>query len=396
MPQPYYAFFCPVKIIAGHAALEHIPFELGALSCSRPMVITDKGVRGAGLLALMEAIFASSHTPITVVFDDVPADSSLSAVRQAAQTYRNHDCDALIAIGGGSVIDTAKAANILVSEGGDDLLQFSGAHNLKRALRPLFAVPTTSGTGSEVTMVAVISDLEAGVKIPFTSYYLLPNAAVLDPRMTLTLPPLVTAATAMDALTHAVEAYTGLAANPMSDAYATVAIQKISRNLLAVMDNPKDAHGRLELAQASTMAGIAFSNSMVGMVHALGHSIGATCHLPHGMCMGILLPYVLEYNETVSGERIGELLLPLAGPEVYAATPQSRRASRAVQVIRLLRDNLHQRCELPRTLQETGKVNMEQLEAIADMAINDGSIIFNPKESDRTELLAVLRRAWGP
>lgn len=396
MPQPYYAFFCPVKIIAGHAALEHIPFELGALSCSRPMVITDKGVRGAGLLALMEAIFASSHTPITVVFDDVPADSSLSAVRQAAQTYRNHDCDALIAIGGGSVIDTAKAANILVSEGGDDLLQFSGAHNLKRALRPLFAVPTTSGTGSEVTMVAVISDLEAGVKIPFTSYYLLPNAAVLDPRMTLTLPPLVTAATAMDALTHAVEAYTGLAANPMSDAYATVAIQKISRNLLAVMDNPKDAHGRLELAQASTMAGIAFSNSMVGMVHALGHSIGATCHLPHGMCMGILLPYVLEYNETVSGERIGELLLPLAGPEVYAATPQSRRASRAVQVIRLLRDNLHQRYELPRTLQETGKVNMEQLEAIADMAINDGSIIFNPKESDRTELLAVLRRAWGP
>lgn len=396
MTQPYYAFFCPVKIIAGHAALEHIPFELGALSCSRPMVITDKGVRGAGLLALVEAIFTSSHAPITVVFDDVPADSSLSTVRQAAASYRDHQCDALVAIGGGSVIDTAKAVNILVSEGGDDLLQYAGAHNLKRALKPLFAVPTTSGTGSEVTMVAVISDTEAGVKIPFTSYYLLPNAAVLDPRMTLTLPPLVTAATAMDALTHAVEAYTGLAANPMSDAYATAAIQKISRNLLALMDNPQDAHGRLELAQASTMAGIAFSNSMVGMVHALGHSIGALCHLPHGMCMGILLPYVLEYNETVRGERIGELLLPLAGPEVYAATPQSRRASRAVQVILLLRDNLYQRCQLPRTLQETGKVEVEQLEAIADMAINDGSIIFNPKESDRAELLAVLRRAWGP
>ena len=244
-------------------------------------------------------------------------------------------------------------------------------------------------------MVAIISDLDAGVKIPFTSYYLLPNAAVLDPRMTLTLPPLVTAATAMDALTHAVEAFTCLAANPMSDAYAMAAIQKVSRNLLSVMDNPKDADGRLELAQASTMAGIAFSNSMVGMVHALGHSMGAICHLPHGMCMSILLPYVLQYNESENGTRIGELLLPLAGPEVYAATPQSRRASRAVQIILLLRDNLHERCGLPRTLQETGKVGMEQLEAIADMAINDGSIIYNPKESDRDELLVVLVKAWG-
>jgi alcohol dehydrogenase len=395
MSQPFYEFFCPVKTIAGHRALEHIPFELSALSVSRPMVITDRGVRAAGLLALVEAIFADSHAPITVVFDDVPADSSLATVRQAATLYRDNQCDVLIAIGGGSVIDTAKAVNILVTEGGDDLLQYSGAHNLKHPLKPLFVVPTTSGTGSEVTMVAVISDLEAGVKIPFTSYFLLPHAAVLDPRMTLTLPPLITAATAMDALTHAVEAYTCLAANPMSDAYATAAIQKISRNLLAVMDHPKDAQGRLELAQASTMAGIAFSNSMVGMVHALGHSVGAVCHLPHGMCMSILLPAVLDYNMETSGARIGELLLPLAGPEVYAATPVSQRPARAVQTIRLLRDNLYTRCQLPRTLQESGKVTLDQLPHIADLAINDGSIIFNPKESDRAELLAVLNAAWA-
>ncbi len=395
MSQPFYEFFCPVKTIAGQRALEHIPFELSALSVSRPMVITDRGVRGAGLLALVEAIFADSHAPITVVFDDVPADSSLATVRQAAAIYRDNQCDALIAIGGGSVIDTGKAVNILVTEGGDDLLKYSGAHNLKRPLKPLFVVPTTSGTGSEVTMVAVISDLEAGVKIPFTSYFLLPNAAVLDPRMTLTLPPLMTAATAMDALTHAVEAYTCLAANPMSDAYATAAIQKISRNLLAVMDQPTDAQGRLELAQASTMAGIAFSNSMVGMVHALGHSVGAVCHLPHGMCMSILLPAVLDYNMETNGARVGELLLPLAGAEVYAATPVSQRPARAVQTIRLLRDNLYTRCQLPRTLQETGKVTQDQLPHIADLAINDGSIIFNPKESDRAELLAVLNAAWA-
>jgi len=127
--------------------------------------------------------------------------------------------------------------------------------------------------------VVVISDTETGTKIPLASCYLLPHATVLDPRMMLTLPALVTAATAMDALTHAVEAYTSLAANPMSDAYATVAIQKINRYLLAVMDNPQDSQGRLELAQASTMAGIAFSNSSVGMVHALGHSPDVDCRV---------------------------------------------------------------------------------------------------------------------
>ncbi len=293
------------------------------------------------------------------------------------------------------MIDTAKAANILVSEGGDDLYAYSGAHNLKRPLKPLFVVPTTAGTGSETTMAAVISDTDKGVKVPFTSYFLLPNVAVLDPRMTLTLPPHITAMTAMDAMTHAVEAFTCLAANPVSDAYATAAIRKISENLLKVMDDPGDADGRLELAQASTMAGIAFSNSMVGLVHALGHSLGAVCHLPHGLCMSLFLPYVLEYNQDVNGERIGELLLPLAGADVYAATPRSERAKKAIATLRRLRDELYNRCKLPRTLQETGKVQEAQLAQIADLALNDGCIIFNPKEADRDEALSVLRRAWA-
>jgi alcohol dehydrogenase len=395
MANTFYEFFSPVKIIAGLAALEHLPFELSTRSIVRPMVITDSGVRGAGLLALVESIFSASQTAIAVVFDDVPPDSSLVAVRKAAAQYREHQCDAIVAIGGGSVIDTSKGVNVLVSEGGDDLLQFSGAHNLKRSLKPLFVVPTTAGTGSEVTMVAVISDTEAGVKIPFTSNFLLPTAAVLDPRMTLTLPPLITAATAMDALTHAVEAYTCLAANPMSDAYATVAIQKVCRHLLEVLGDPQNADGRLALAQASTMAGIAFSNSMVGLVHALGHSVGAVSHLPHGVCMSILLPYVLEYNQSVCAMRIGELLLPLAGPEVFASTPFLQRPTRAIQTIRLLRDNLHARCGLPRTLHESGKVQADQLGTIADMAINDGAILFNPKESDRVDLMSILGNAWS-
>ena len=311
-----------------------------------------------------------------------------------ADLYREKNCDSIIAVGGGSVIDTSKGVNILVSENGHDLSEFSGVGVLKKPLNPFFVIPTTAGTGSEVTLVAVISDPDKGVKLPFTSYFLLPNAAILDPRMTLTLPPHITAMTAMDAMTHAVEAYTCMAKNPISDAYATSAIRKISENLIRVLDKPDDADARLELAQASTMAGIAFSNSMVGLVHSLGHSLGALCHLPHGLCMNLFLPYVLEYNLASRGDIIGELLLYVGGADLYARTPAHQRGAKTIEVIRQMRDELNRRCKLPRTLSETGKVSQDQLEKLADMALDDGSIIFNPVEVDREDALAVLKRAW--
>ena len=394
MAKPYYEFFCPVKVIAGNAALEHIPFELATLGAKRALIITDKGVHANGLLTPIETAFAEADAEIVATFTDVPPDSSLTTVRNAAKLYREHQCDAILAIGGGSVIDTAKATNILVSEGGDDLLKYSGAHNLPKPLKPLFVIPTTSGTGSETTMIAVVSDTEKNVKLPFTSYYLMPNAAILDPRMTQTLPPHLTAMTAMDAMTHAVEAYTCLAANPISDAYATAAIKKISENLFKVLANPKDAEGRLELAQASTMAGIAFSNSMVGAVHSLGHALGAVAHLPHGLCMNLFMPYVLDYNKSVNGAKIADLLLPLAGADIYAQTPADKRADKAIAYIRQMRDQIYEQTKLPRTLQETGKVTREQLVEVAKKALDDGSIIFNPKEASLNDLLGILEKAW--
>ena len=394
MAKSYYEFFCPVKVIAGNAALEHIPFELDSMGAKRPLIITDKGVRSNGLLEPVELAFESTEVKIGFIFDDVPPDSSLETVRTVANAYRENNCDAIIAIGGGSVIDTAKTANILVTEGGDDLLKYSGAHNLPRPLKPFFVVPTTSGTGSEVTMVAVISDNSTQQKIPFASKYLMPNAAILDPRMTQTLPAHLTAMTAMDAMTHAVESYTCLAANPISDAYATAAIKKISDHLFNVLDNPKDAEGRLELAQASTMAGIAFSNAMVGIVHSLGHALGAVSHLPHGLCMNLFLPYVLDFNKDVNGDKIADLLLPLAGPDIYAQTPANQRADKAISFINTMRDRIHTLTKLPRTLRETGKVTKEQFNEIAEKALNDGSIIFNPKETSLQDLESILEKAW--
>ena len=390
----YFEFFSPVKIVAGEKALEHIPFELASLGSKRPMLITDKGVREAGLVRPVEAALAEADVPVAAVFDGVPQDSSTTVVTEIATIYRDTRADSLIAVGGGSVIDTAKGVNILVSEGGDDLEAYSGSGALTRKLKPFFVVPTTAGTGSEVTLVAVIKDVERGLKLPFASSFLLPDAAILDPRMTLKLPPQLTAATAMDAMTHAVEAFISLAKNPVSDAYAVGAIRKISEHLVPTIRSPGDVHLRLELSIAATMAGIAFSNALVGMVHALGHSVGARCHVHHGTCMSVLLPHVLRYNLDARRNEIGELLLPLAGTDVYASTQKDQRAEAAIATLDSLKDELHELTSLPRTLAETEKVQREDLDPIARMSLDDGSLIYNAVEADFDDALGVLQAAW--
>ena len=259
----YYEFYSRVRIISGHNALDRIPDTLADLCAKIPLIITDRGVSDAGLLGVVTDAL-TGHVTIGDVADDVPQDSDVRIVNRLADTYRQKNCDSIIAIGGGSVMDTAKGVNIVVSENADDLMKFSGAGVLKKALKPLIVIPTTAGTGSEVTLVSVIKDHEKHLKMTFVSYFLLPDAAILDSRMTTTLPPMMTAATAMDAMTHAVEAYTGLAKNPLSDSCALAAIRLISDNLLKVMNNPGDKDGRLALANAATMAGMAPMRTVLG------------------------------------------------------------------------------------------------------------------------------------
>lgn len=397
----YYEFCCRVKIIAGHNALERIPSALAQLNAGRPMIITDKGVSGAGLIKIVTDAIGERIT-IGAIADDVPPDSDLRVVNSLARVYRGKVCDSLIAVGGGSVMDTAKGINIVVSEQADDLMKFSGGHVLKRALKPLIAVPTTAGTGSEVTLVAVIKDHEKHLKMLFVSYFLLPDVSVVDSRMTLTLPPAITAATGMDALSHAVEAYTCLAKNPLSDAHALAAIKLIGENLVRVTKNPNDRNGRLAMANAATLAGIAFSNSMVGMVHTLGHSVGSVCGAPHGVCMAILLPYGLEYNKHKNGHLMAEMLLPLSGPDVYSATPKVQRADTVIALIRKMNQDLHDATGgrharfFKEVLDRGGKqmVPKEKLPDIAKTALSDGSIFYNPEDLDYDDFLMVLEAAW--
>ncbi|KIQ84768.1 iron-containing alcohol dehydrogenase [Aeromonas jandaei] len=391
----YYDFFCPVKLLAGEQALEQLASELASLGARRPLLLTDKGVNATGLATLLANVLAEGELPVAAIWDEIPADSSTAVVERIAKRYAELDCDSLVALGGGSVIDTAKAANILASMGGEHLLDYSGAGCLTRPLKPLAVVPTTAGTGSEVTLVAVIKDEASGRKVPFTSPFLLPQLAVLDPRLTQGLPLNITAATAMDAMTHAIEAFIGTAKNPVSDALALMAVEKIANALPLILKDPQNKQLRLQLAEGSTLAGMAFSNSMVGLVHALGHSLGARCHLPHGLCMNLFLPTVLDYNRPEVDNELARLLLPLVGAERFAATPAHQRAEATITAIRTLRDTLWQAVKLPRTMSEAGVSDRSLLGEIRDLAVNDGAMLFNRKDADREQLLTLLERAWA-
>jgi alcohol dehydrogenase len=394
MLPPYYEFAFPVKIISGHTALDQLPGELEQARVRRPLVLTDEGVSQAGLIKFLLDAFSDSEITIGALYDRVPLESSTLVVNELAALYRAKNCDGLIAVGGGSVIDTAKGVNILASLGGEDVRDYQGAEALPGPLNPFFVVPTTAGTGSEATNSAVIVDPERGTKMLFVSEYLIPRAAVLDTRMTMTLPPRLTAATGMDALAHAMEAYISIQKNPMSDAYAWQAVRLISTYLPRVIRNPGYREGRLALANASTMAGTAFSNSMVGCVHSLGHAAGAIGHIPHAVAMNIFLPFGLEFNLRRRESEIAELLFPMAGPEEYASTPPEKRACKTIELVRALKEDLHSVTGLARNLKEAG-IERGKLDEIAVLAINDASAITNPEELRLEDARRLLDEAYG-
>ncbi len=389
----YYEFHFPVKIISGHGALASLPNELRVLKTCRPMIISDQGVRKAGLVDIVLDALGESEVTVGALFDQVPPESSTDVVNGISRLYTEKHCDGLIAVGGGSVIDTAKGVNILVSKDGEDILDFRGADILEGPLAPFVVIPTTAGTGSEATTAAVIVDAETHVKLGFVSEFLLPDVAFLDSRMTLTLPPKLTAATGMDALTHAMESFICIQKNPMSDAYAWQAVKLIGDHLRDAARMPENVDLRLILANASTMAGTAFSNSMVGCVHSMGHATGSVAPVPHGLAMSIFLPHGLALNLPACRDTLGELLLPLAGASVYADAPVESRAEKTIQAVTELKEDLYQITGLPRTLKEAG-VRRDQFDAIARLAINDGSALMNPVELGLEEAHQLLEAAY--
>ena len=389
----YYEFMNSVKIISGKNAIENIPFELSNLSSKKPLILTTKSMVKYGQLKIATDSMEKSNIEIGSIFMDIPQDSSVEIVNEISKLYREKNCDSIIAMGGGSVIDTAKGVNILVSTDTHDLKEHMGLEILKGKLKPLIVIPSTSGTGSEATLVSVIADTSRDVKMEFISYNILPDVAVLDPRMTISLPAKLTASTGIDALTHSIEAFSGLQKNPLSNVYALTAIELIGNYLKPAVENGKDEEARLALANASLMAGVAFSNSMVGIVHAIGHSCGSVSNVAHSDAMTILLPHCMELNLSLCEEDYSRILLAFSGPEIYSETPKEERGKRCIDEVRNYILDLNKISGLPIRLRDVG-VKTEDFETIAETAINDGAAIVNPVEVTFDRVMEMLEKAY--
>ena len=386
----YYEFRNSTKIISGKNSIDNIPAELEFFNSKRPLLISDAVLNKIGTVEKVRKKTEYGDIKIGYTFTEVPQDSDLEVINKLRKIYEENKCDSIVAVGGGSVIDTAKGLRMLISQKADDINNLMGNEILKYGIHvPFIVIPTTAGTGSEVTLVAVIEDKVKNLKMEFISYFLLPDVAILDPKMTVSLPKKSTASTGMDALCHAIEAYSCIQKNPMSDSYAISAISLIRDNLLKAVANGNDEEARLNMANASLMAGVSFSNSMVGLVHAIGHSLGAVCHIPHGDAISILLPYVMEYNLDVCRENYAKLLFFLTDEDVYFNTKKEERAEKSIEIVKELINTLNEKTGLVKKLTITD----EEIEKVAKIAINDGAIIVNPKKANYEDIVEILRKA---
>jgi len=387
----FFEFYSPTKVLYEAGVVSDLKPELDTIGIQKYFVISDHIINDLGLIEKVADGLKDANCEVVGRYLDVAQDARLNDVQTCVQAVKSAGAEGIISIGGGSVIDTAKAVNILFSEGGDLVEDYSGAHTLTRPLKPHVVIPTTAGTGSEVTMVAVIYDEENKEKLAFPDKYLLPNLAVLDPEMTVSLPPKMTAATGMDALTHSIEAYVGIQASPFSDAFALGAIELISQYIVAATENGEDLEARGGMLIAATMAGIAFSHSMCGCVHGMAHATGALYRVPHGAANAIYLPVGMEYNFEEIREKLARLA-PVMG-ETVSGLSEEEAAKKAIEAVRKLTGKLNALGALQIKLSEVG-VPEDGLADIAEGALNDGTSFYNPREVDPDELLPYIQRAF--
>ncbi len=446
----YFEFSLPTKLVYGVGILDSIENTVSRFGKKKALLVTDKILLNAGPVDKVKSGFDKTDIEIAAIFDDVPPNSMIKTVQSCAALGKKKKCDMIIAVGGGSVIDTAKVANLLMVKGGK-VHDHMGAYLLKSSdqLLPAIVIPTTAGTGSEVTKVAVIADPDNDVKLPFAEEQFLPDLAILDPEMTVSMPPKLTAGTGMDALVHAIEAYVDKEWSPASDALALHAIKLIANNILQACDKPEDLQARGAMQVGSFLAGVAFSHSMVGMVHGISHALGGVYHIPHGLANALVLPEVMEYNLESKIERYADVALAMgvSFPNVVSDSQSviksgaldlitkavkktdldplknlvdtkahkirdfavnklenlgfidgwiRRQAALAgIERVRTLNRQLAFLTGMPLNLKDAGiKDELAKLDQVADTAMEDGAMLYNPVEPDREAVMDIIEMVY--
>ena len=374
-------------IVFGGGSIVRIGGLAAARAVGRALLVTDRGVAAAGLLEPARRSLAAAGIAVEV-FADVVADPTEEVVRSAAAAARACAAEGVIGLGGGSSLDVAKLAALL-AVGREELGDIYGVGKVKGPRLPLLLAPTTSGTGSEVTPIAIVTT-SASEKLGVVSPVLLPDVAILDPRLTHGLPPAVTAATGIDAMVHAIEAYASASPNnnPVSRGLAREALAVMGRALERAVTRGDDAEARADMMLGAMLAGQAFANSPVAAVHALAYPIGGRFHVPHGLSNALVLPHVLRFNAAVAGSTYAEIAA-LPFPEL-AAVPETERAMAFADSLA----ELCRRCGVPARLRDVG-IPREALPAMAADAMRQTRLLVNnPRPLTREDAAAIYAAAW--
>ncbi|MCG0278506.1 MAG: iron-containing alcohol dehydrogenase [Thermanaeromonas sp.] len=380
-----FTFQLKTTVCFGPGVASSIGEKVRSYSAKKAFIVTDQGVVKAGLLEQIQKPLNEMGVK-AVIFDEVEPDPGLETVHRCASRFKETGCDTILAVGGGSPIDTAKGARILVENGGH-IREYAGVNKVPKPSNiPLIAVPTTSGTGSEVTVFAVLSDWENNIKITISSPYLAPELALVDPLLTITAPPSVTAASGIDALAHAIETYVSTMAQPPAEALALRAIEVIGKSLRTAVANGNDREARINMSLGSLLAGMAFNNSLLGLTHSIGAALSGHAHVSHGVAIGLLLPHVMEFNAMARLEKFRDIAVALG--EDVAGLSLREAALKAIKAVRELIEDI----ALPRRLREVG-VSEDMIEGIAKDAMGHGMLRVNPRKPTEKDIMDILAKA---
>ncbi|MEP0200580.1 MAG: iron-containing alcohol dehydrogenase [Halioglobus sp.] len=382
-----FTFNTVARVVSAAGSALNLSEHCAALRIKHPLLVTDPGLIKIGLVQPVAAALESAGLQVTL-FDQVREDPPEATVEAAVEKARETGADGVIAVGGGSSMDVAKVVAAVL--GGDQTLQeMYGVDQVSGLRLPLILVPTTAGTGSEVTPVAVITTGET-TKAGVSSAVLLPDIAVLDADLTLGLPPAVTAMTGVDAMVHAIEAYTSRhKKNPLSDNLARQALHLLSRNIRTAVLDGSNREARANMLLGAMLAGQAFANAPVAAVHALAYPLGGHYHIPHGLSNSLVLPSVMEFNASHASGLYGELAELVIGSPVAGSDEAKTQAM--ITALRTLIDDV----ELPATLHQAG-VKESDLEMLAtDAMLQQRLLINNPRDVEYDDALSVYRAAYG-
>jgi len=379
-------FYIPTKIVKGMGALEHIGTEAKALKASKALIVTGKNLAKIGYANNIHDLLKSTGIEAEI-FDEVMPDPTVKLVEKGTEIVKNGNFDVIIGLGGGSNIDAAKAMSVMANNPGS-ISDYEGSDKFQNPPMPIIAIPTTAGTGSEVSYSSVITDTERNYKFVVWSSLLVPRVAILDPQMPSTAPTIVRVAAGMDALTHAIESYLSKNANVYSETLALSAIRLIEENLRQSIADSHNATAMSNMQIAANMAGMAFTTTRLGIVHALALPPSALFHVPHGLANAILLPHGMEFNLIANPKKFVNIARSM-GEHVESSVRLMEAAMSAVDAVVELADDIG----APANLESVG-VTKESIPRMAEDGMKSGHIAVNPRHVMLEDAMMILEKAY--